>query len=377
MNDELSLERFIEVLSAASPDTVLETVIGHLETVLPGAAADILLVDYPQRQLRSVSWPTVVSIDNTPAGRAYLENAMIVEENQVWVPLDAHGASLGVLTLLGAVKSEETLHYLASCAVIASRAIIAAERLTDTYRRARRDDRMTLAAELQWSLLPGRGLTGPGFSLAGQLEPALSIRGDSYDWSLDEGQLTIMACNGMGEGTSAALLTSLCVAALRNGRRSGLAFEEQLALMNDSVWAQYGGKQYIEAVVLLIDTRTGAVQVVDAGSPRLYRLRAGKCQPVSLEAQLPVGMFDGTRYSPQLLNLRTGDRLIVVSDGVLTAAEGSDEVSDASLIETVVRTATLSTTAAVRAVLGEVWSAAAEAGELSDDAVVLCLDWHH
>ena len=51
---------------------------------------------------------------------------------------------------------------------------------------AARTQRLTLAAEMQWELLPGRSRIRPSFSLAGQLEPAYAVRGDSFDWADDE-----------------------------------------------------------------------------------------------------------------------------------------------------------------------------------------------
>lgn len=371
-NDE-ARRHLIQVLGATGPNAVHTAVISHLESTV-GGVADILLVDYEQRYLRSTSWPNRIAIEDTAAGRAYLENTVVVEENRLWVPLDSHGAGLGVLSVVGENLGPDVVDYLSEVATLVARALIAAERTTDVYRRLRRSDRMTLAAELQWSLLPGRGLSGPSFTVAGQLEPALSVRGDSYDWSLDDGVLTVMACNGMGDGVTAALLTTLCVAALRNSRRSGLEFEEQVALASDSIWAQYGGKQYSEAVVLRVDVQTGRARIVDAGSPRLYRLRGGRCERVPLDAQMPLGMFDGTRYDAQLLNLRVDDRLVLVSDGVVTGRPQGTRADDADLSETIARTADLTPAGTVRALIQDVWLAAGD--ELSDDAVVVCLDWH-
>jgi serine phosphatase RsbU (regulator of sigma subunit) len=78
---------------------------------------------------------------------------------------------------------------------------------------AARTQRLTLAAELQWQLLPGRSRIRPSFSLAGQLEPAYAVRGDSFDWAEHRGRLCLSVLNGMGDGITAALLTSLAVAA--------------------------------------------------------------------------------------------------------------------------------------------------------------------
>ena len=42
-----------------------------------------------------------------------------------------------------------------------------------------------------------------------------------------------------------------------------------------------------------------------------------------LEAQFPLGMFEGTDYEEQRFDLRRGDRLFVVSDGVIEATAAS------------------------------------------------------
>ncbi len=75
-----------------------------------------------------------------------------------------------------------------------------AERDTDVFVQARRKDRLTLAAEMQWQLLPGRAFSLPEYDLAAQLEPAYAIFGDNYDWSATADRLMLYVTNGMGEG---------------------------------------------------------------------------------------------------------------------------------------------------------------------------------
>lgn len=374
MEYRVPLRRLVEALDSAAPDAVHEAVITHLEAIIPGSVVDLLVADYGQRRLHSLSWPHVIEVDCSAAGKAYMDNSVVTSGNQMWAPLNVDGACLGVLSVTNPNLTEENRRHIAECAVVASRWLVAAERATTAYRRVR-SSRMTLAAELQWSLLPGRGLAGEDFTVAGQLEPALSVRGDTYDWSVDGDQLTLMACNGMGDGMSASLLSALCLTSLRNGRRTGLHFDEQLALANDSIWSQYGGKQYSEALVLSINTRNGTVQAIDAGSPRLYRLRDSKVQPLTLEQQLPLGMFDGTRYTEQRFKLRRADRLLIISDGVMaTTPQHPTRLTDTVLRETLARTAHLTPIATVRAVIDDVLLAAG-GQDLHDDAVVVCFDW--
>ncbi len=79
----------------------------------------------------------------------------------------------------------------------------------------------------------------------------------------------------------------------------------------------------------------GQVEVVNAGHPAPWRVRAGRASQLELEAQLPAGMFQATAYRAQSIRLQPADRLVLVTDGVLEAgAPGPvfDEQSVAGLL---------------------------------------------
>ncbi|MEK8109545.1 hypothetical protein NKG94_43555 [Micromonospora sp. M12] len=103
---------------------------------------------------------------------------------------------------LSTVPDDSTvLAALAEIATALAHEVAAVSAGTDVYRTARRTQRLTLAAEMQWDLLPGRSRIRPSFSLAGQLEPAYAVRGDSFDWSDDGQRLWLSTINGTGEGS--------------------------------------------------------------------------------------------------------------------------------------------------------------------------------
>jgi hypothetical protein len=58
------------------------------------------------------------------------------------------------------------------------------------------------------------------FTLAGWLEPASDVGGDTFDYSLDREFLYGSITDAMGHATPAALLATLTVGSLRNTRRS-------------------------------------------------------------------------------------------------------------------------------------------------------------
>jgi len=323
----------------------------------------------------------VVPVVGTPEGRVFTEQRVVVRPTpngvQVLLPVTTRGDRFGVLVLDRAAGPDAaTTAELADLAVALAHEVRAVDETTDRFRLARRRDRLTLAAEIQWALLPGRSIARPELTLAGNLEPAYAVRGDNYDWSSEAGHVTVTMTNGHGDGIEAALLTVLATTAVRNARLAGAGLADQASLADQAIYAQHRGGRHISMVLLRVDLATGRVAAVDAGSPVLLRVRGDAVGPVALEPQLPLGMFESTVYREQEFALVPGDRLFVLSDGVHDSPYADRRYGEhGRLRQTVTATRKLSAAEAVRAVFAD--HAVFRQGQpLDDDAAVLCLDWH-
>ncbi|MDX6362437.1 MAG: hypothetical protein QOC85_1444, partial [Streptomyces sp.] len=227
-----------------------------------------------------------------------------------------------------------------------------------------------------WQLLPGRSCARPEYELGAQLEPAYAIFGDNFDWSAAADRLTVYITNGMGEGIEASLLTSLGINALRNARRAGIPIEDQAALADQAIYAQYRGASYLSVLMLDFELSTGRIRVVDAGSPQMLRLRGRSVERVDFDAQLPLGMFEETDYVVQEFRVAPGDRLVFVSDGVYgVAAPGGEKYGEKALANAITSTRLLPAAEVPRAVLREL-TGHRGGPKPEDDALVVCLDWH-
>ena len=97
--------------------------------------------------------------------------------------------------------------------------VIANRRHTDLYEWGQRTRPLSLSAEIQHRLLPGPQTCEAGaFTLAGWLEPAATIAGDTFDYSLERDILHLSLTDAMGHGVAAALTATLCVGGLRHAR---------------------------------------------------------------------------------------------------------------------------------------------------------------
>jgi serine phosphatase RsbU (regulator of sigma subunit) len=368
------------LLRAAVPDRLPEVVMEHLRRHFAAARVEVLLADLTVTGL----WP-VLEPEGAPGGplaqRCFGSQRPVVDITptgavRLHLPISVWAERLGVLLVETTLPSEEKLvEQLSLVADELGIALRAADRDTDRYRRVTRRSRLTMAAELQWDLLPGRSLGDDRFLVAGQLEPAYAVCGDHFDWAVTGDRLTITVLNGYGDGFEAAVLTAAAVNAMRNARRSGANIVEQAELASDAIYARHGGSAHVATLLLEVDLVSGGVEAVDAGSPQAMIARDGEILPVSLEQQLPLGMFAEVRYEIQWFGLQTADRLFVVSDGVHAATpRGRAPYGESALLSALRQTRMQPATEAVGAVMRSLRDYHAGA-DPTDDAVTVCLDW--
>jgi serine phosphatase RsbU (regulator of sigma subunit) len=368
------------LLRAAPPDRLPEVANDHLRRHYAADHVEVFLPDLTLSTLapllgdRAVA-PEPAALRCFGSQRADTQ-ATATGTTRLHLPLNSWGERVGVLRLdLPQRPEPELTEQLVAHADDLAVALRAAGAVTDRYRRAQRAARLTLAAELQWDLLPGRSLGDDRFLVAGQLEPAYDVHGDHFDWSLDDDRLTITVLNGDSDGMEAAMLAALAVNAMRNARRFGADLVEQAELASDAVHARHGGALHVATLLLEVDLVSGAVSAVDAGSPRCLIARGSEINPVELEQQLPLGMFSEARYEIQRFQLEPGDRMLVVSDGV-HAAVPNDRApfGESGLLMALRRTRLQPATEAVGTVMRSLREYHT-GSDPDDDAVTVCLDW--
>jgi len=376
----------MEAAPASAIVSVLERVLAEQFSV---TGIELFMVDYRLSVLQAVTAmasrdagrKAPLTVDGSGVGRTFASQEMSVEVDAdaravMRLPVTVRSDRLGVLEIhLPDLPSAELRDQLSQVATALGHALSVARRDTDLFEQASRAQRLGVAAEMQWQLLPGRGCVGPGFCLAGQLEPAYHVAGDNFDWCVSPDHLYLSVSDGMGRGVPASLLTTLAVNALRNARRSGLSLADQAQMADQAIHGIYGGDQFVAALLLRFDHRHHRLTAVDAGSPLLLRQRGGGIEAIQLEKQMPLGLFQGTHYIEQELDISPGDRFVIVSDGVHAARPpGRGEFGEARLKAVVRAVRLLSPGEAVRQLIREL-HAHHDDGELRDDAVAVVCDW--
>src|SRR3954470_18704145 len=385
----LDVGALLAAAEAAAPVDAIDAVAEALKTMIAAEHVSFLIADFSGDSLirlghssdrpatRRMGRETAqrVPLLGTAHGRALAAQSVVVVEKDggawLYAPVTSRGEAVGVLELrVPRRPDEQTVMEVAQAGHVLAYVVIASRRYTDVFEWGQRSVPLSLAAEIQHRLLPGSYTCEAGqFTLAAWLEPAGNVGGDTFDFALERDTLHLSMTDAMGHEVGAAVLATVLVGALRNGRRAGLGLAEQADSANAGLadFARSGG--FVTGQIAREDLRSQTATIVNAGHPPPLRLRDGRVDRLELAADPPFGIDRGYEYRVQALPLEPGDRIMFLTDGML---ERNAESVDIPAVLTAGRE--MHPREAVQH-LSQVILEATD-GRLSDDATALCFDWH-
>jgi len=384
------LRALLELVEAASPTDAIEVVADELAALVGAHAVSFLIADFSGRALVRFGTPDREGLgarmqgteqaETVPLAGTVYEHVLrtqqvdvheLAEGARLTVPVTDRGDAIGVIEVtLPRHPDREVIAAVAVTAHALAYVVIANRRHTDLFEWGQRTTPFSLAAEIQRRLLPTSYTCEAGqFTLAGWLEPASTVGGDTFDYNLDREMLHLSITDAVGHEVEAALLATLLVGSLRNGRRRGLTLLDQAGTANDALAAHTRGGEFVTGQLLRVDLRSGDATIINAGHPLPLRLRNGHVEEVHLDIDLPFGVHPSRSFRSQLFSLAPGDRFVFVTDGMLERNAAQFDVA-----------ATLGQTRDLhpREVVHELGAAVLRVtnGDLRDDATVLVLDWY-
>ncbi|MBY8882440.1 serine/threonine-protein phosphatase [Streptomyces sp. PLK6-54] len=341
------------------------------------------------------------SIDDSLPGTAFRENRALSEmgddldTDRWWVPVLDGTERLGVLRVdlpAGRDDSEpldgsgpgatvsggDRLRAARMLASLAGLHLVSKRPTSDAYSRLTRKGRMTVAAELEWNLMPPLSFANPDVVIAAAAEPAYDIGGDAFDYAVADRTAQVAVFDAMGHDSFAGLTASVAVAAFRNERRQGSNLVGIGEGIERALIDHFDGNRYATAVLADLDLASGEFSWVSRGHPPPIIIRGGRwVSGLECEPAHPLGMGLGLEVTVCREQLKAGDRIVLYTDGITEARDRTgDEFGVARFIEFLNRhhTEGLPVPETLRRLMRAIL--AHNRGRLADDATVLCLEWH-
>ena len=369
-----------------APDALAATVAERAREL--GTSATVLyLADYEQATLIPVPGAGVperedVPIEGTMAGRAFrrveiVDSTVDDGTHRVWVPLLDGVERLGVAELdLPAAPDADLRAAMHDFVTLVAELVVTNDAYSDLFSRLRRRRPLSLAAEMQWELLPPLTCGTDRVVITGGLEPAYEIGGDSFDYALNAGEVDLLVIDSVGHGLPAAVLASVAISAYRHARRNGLDLPEITAAVDHAIEQQIGGSQFATAVVARLDLDSGRLRWINAGHPEPLLLRGASVVPLPFcPPSRPLGLQDGAPVCCET-RLEPGDRLLLYTDGITEARSPTGEFFGEQRLADFVSAAVAAGEPApetVRQLMRRVL--AHQTDRLQDDASIIMLEW--
>jgi hypothetical protein len=262
--------------------------------------AQELLVPLPGRKLH-VGQPEPMAV--SPAGRAFLSGDVLEVPQagggvRIYLPLLDGSDQVGVMALTLATVDDDDRRLLRRLAGLVADILVTKNAYTDQFFLARRREPMSVSAEIQWGLLPPLTMTVPQVQVAGILEPAYRVAGDSFDYALNDNILHMAVIDAMGHDLDAAAMATIAIGAYRHARRVFISLAEKYAFMDQAISRQFGNDHFVTAQLMHLNITTGELELVNAGHPAPLLIRDGQVlRQLETATTLPVGFGGETPAS--------------------------------------------------------------------------------
>ena len=294
---------------------------------LGGRDVEMLLVDHGQDVLVPLAGrDPPVRIDGSVAGRGFrqvaLQQIAVEDGYRLWLPLLDGVDRLGVLGMTFSALDDLARARAQHFAALVAELLMSKSNYGDSLVQTARLRPMTLAAEMQWSLMPPLTVGSERIVVSGMVQPSYEVGGDIFDYALGEKRAHVAIFDAMGHGLEAALLAAVAVGAYRNARRRPLALTPMVAAIDEALASQFGGGRFVTALIAELELDPGRLRWVMAGHPPPLLLRRGRVvKELSRRPNAPLGLRLNDNFVVHEELLEPGDRLVLYSDGVVEAKD--------------------------------------------------------
>jgi serine phosphatase RsbU (regulator of sigma subunit) len=209
---------------------------------------------------------------------------------------------------------------LQTLALEASTILENARLLEEERVKQRMEEELSIAREIQTSLLPRRLPSEGWFRVAGSSIPSHEVGGDCFDVrQISSNSWSLVVTDVSGKGVSSALLAALLQGSFLLASDSEPEIQQMMSRINLFLNERTEGEKYATVFYCTV-SQGGMLRWANAGHVEPLVVRAsGEIEKLATTG-MPIGMLDEATYGVHTLQLHPEDKIVAYSDG-LTDAE--------------------------------------------------------
>jgi len=247
-----------------------------------------------------------------------------------------------------------------------------------TAAKERIERELTIAKEIQQSLLPHKFPANNEFDMFAKLLPAKQVAGDLYDFFfIDSERLCFAIGDVSGKGVPAALFMAIAKTLLRSKTSLSSDTADVLNAMNKELSKESDTAMFVTFFMSILNIRTGELEYCSAGhNPPLIK-QGDKFTYLSSDDPFPpLGIIEDTQYKSYKITLRKNDIFCLYTDGITEAMSKDDvQFTDEKLLEIFEENKNQTVEHIADNILSSV-AVHASAAEQSDDITILVLKYN-
>jgi phosphoserine phosphatase RsbU/P len=207
-------------------------------------------------------------------------------------------------------------------------------RLVQAEEASRRyQQELSIAASIQQRLMAVNIPEVPFARLSGRNLSCKDIGGDFFDAVNTPDGLAVVLADVSGKGVSAALLASVLQGMVYSHLGAGMPLTEIVTAVNRFFTSKHIGEKYATMVIARL-RHDGELEYVNCGHiPPVWICNREVLRPG--HGNLPVGLLAEATYASDRCQMKPGDRLILVTDGVTEAENARGDMFESERLEVV------------------------------------------
>jgi sigma-B regulation protein RsbU (phosphoserine phosphatase) len=311
-----------------------DAVSGEAEVTCLPLAADDPLMQKIAEQKKEV---TLYDIQEDPIFEGVRETCEKAFEQlgaTLLIPLIYEDQLTGVISL-GRKKSgkfyrREDINLLNTLANQGAVAIENARMVDEVIEKERMEEELSIARDLQVSMLPAACPQIEGFEIAAFSVSAREVGGDFYDFiEMDETKAGFVIGDVTGKSVSGALVMSASRSVFRMLSESELTVAESMIRANRRLKKDVKTGMFVALLYAVLNGRDRSVSMCSAGQtqPVHFSTKSSEAKLVETEGDtFPLGILDDADYAETRIELASGDRMIFYTDGIVEAMNEQEEM---------------------------------------------------